>query len=94
MRADWDVIVVGEGLAGLAAGATATKAGSAALVVEAHLRGGVARVTKRDGFVFNLGVHALYRDGAGWEVLRTLGQCTRLGLACPWATVVSWARSG
>lgn len=30
MRADWDVIVIGAGLAGLAAGATATKAASAA----------------------------------------------------------------
>jgi hypothetical protein len=69
MRADWDVIVVGAGLAGLAAGATATKAGSAALVLDAHLPGGRAGVTGRDGFVFNR-VHALYKGGPGWEVLR------------------------
>ena len=73
MRTDWDVIVIGAGLAGLAAGATATRAGSATLVLEAHLAGGRARVTKRDGFVFNRGLHALYKGGLGWEVLRSLG---------------------
>lgn len=73
MGADWDVIVVGAGLAGLAAGATATRAGAATLVLDAHVPGGRARVTKRDGFVFNRGVHALYKAGAGWEVLRGLG---------------------
>jgi phytoene dehydrogenase-like protein len=73
MRADWDVIVIGAGLAGLAAGATAARAGSATLVLEAHLPGGRARVTEQDGFVFNRGIHALYQGGAGREVLRSLG---------------------
>lgn len=73
MRADWDVIVIGAGLAGLAAGATATRAGAAALVLDAHVPGGRARVTTKDGFVFNRGLHALYYAGAGWEVLRRLG---------------------
>jgi len=73
MRADWDVIVIGAGLAGLAAGAIATRAGSATLVLDAHVPGGRARVTTRDGFVFNRGVHALYRGGPGWDVLRSLG---------------------
>jgi len=35
--------------------------------------GGRARVTAKDGFVFNRGLHALYRAGAGWDVLRRLG---------------------
>jgi len=73
MRADWDVIVIGAGLAGLAAGATAARTGSATLVLEAHLPGGRARVTKKDGFVFNRGIHALYQGGPGLEVLRSLG---------------------
>jgi phytoene dehydrogenase-like protein len=73
MRADWDVIVIGAGLAGLAAGATATRAGAAALVLDAHVPGGRARVTAKDGFVFNRGAHALYQAGPGWEVLRRLG---------------------
>jgi phytoene dehydrogenase-like protein len=42
-------------------------------VLDAHVPGGRARVTKRDGFVFNRGAHALYKGGAGWEVLRSLG---------------------
>jgi phytoene dehydrogenase-like protein len=73
MRASWDVVVVGGGLAGLTAGATATKAGSTTLVLEAHVLGGRARITKKDGFVFNRGFHALYGSGAGWEVLQSLG---------------------
>jgi phytoene dehydrogenase-like protein len=73
MRADWDVIVIGAGLAGLAAGATATRAGFTTLVLDAHVPGGRARVTTSEGFVFNRGVHALYKGGAGWEVLRSLG---------------------
>ncbi|HWE54279.1 MAG TPA: FAD-dependent oxidoreductase [Acidimicrobiales bacterium] len=73
MNAEWDVIVVGAGLAGLTAGATATKAGARTLVLDAHLPGGRAQVTERDGFVFNMGGHALYRAGAGVGVLRGLG---------------------
>jgi phytoene dehydrogenase-like protein len=73
MRADWDVVVIGAGLAGLAAGATATRAGSTTLVLDAHLPGGRARVTQKGGFVFNRGGHALYQGGAGWQVLRSLG---------------------
>jgi phytoene dehydrogenase-like protein len=57
MRADWDVI--GAGLAGLAAGAAATRAGSRTLVLDAHVPGGRARVTETEGFVFNRGAHAL-----------------------------------
>jgi RNA polymerase sigma-70 factor (ECF subfamily) len=68
-----DVIVVGGGLAGLTAAATTAAGGASSLVLEAHQPGGRARTTERDGFVFNLGAHALYRSGAGVEVLRSLG---------------------
>jgi 2-polyprenyl-6-methoxyphenol hydroxylase-like FAD-dependent oxidoreductase len=71
--AQWDVIVVGGGLAGLAAGATTASAGALTLVLEAHQPGGRARTIERDGFVFNMGAHALYRGGAGMAVLRSLG---------------------
>jgi phytoene dehydrogenase-like protein len=70
---DWDVIVVGGGLAGLAAGATAAAGGASTLVLEAHGPGGRARTVERDGFVFNLGGHALYKGGPGMAVLRSLG---------------------
>jgi phytoene dehydrogenase-like protein len=68
-----DVVVVGGGLAGLAAGATAARAGASVLVLDAHPLGGRARSVERDGFVFNMGAHALYRGGPGMAVLRGLG---------------------
>jgi phytoene dehydrogenase-like protein len=73
MTNEWDVIVVGGGLAGLTAAATAKQSGAKVLVVEAHQPGGRARTVERDGFIFNMGGHALYRGGPGWKVLHTLG---------------------
>ena len=73
MTTDADVIVIGAGLAGLAAAATARQAGCRVLVVEAHGAGGRARTTDRDGFTLNLGAHALYRRGEGAKVLASLG---------------------
>jgi len=68
-----DVVVVGGGLAGLAAGATAAAAGASTIVLERHRPGGRARTTERDGFLFNQGAHALYVGGAGMPVLKSLG---------------------
>jgi glycine/D-amino acid oxidase-like deaminating enzyme len=73
MTTNHDVIVIGGGLAGLAAGAAATAGGASTVVLEAHRPGGRARTTERDGFVFNHGAHALYVGGAGMAVLRDLG---------------------
>lgn len=73
MRTDLDVIVVGAGLAGLAAGATAAAGGAAAVVLDTHGPGGRARTSARDGYAVNLGAHALYRGGPGWAVLGGLG---------------------
>ncbi len=70
---DWDVVVVGAGLAGMAAASTASRAGARVLVVEAHRPGGRARTVEREGFTLNMGAHALYRAGAGSKVLRSLG---------------------
>ena len=73
MTTNFDVIVIGGGLAGLAAGVASTTGGASTLVLEAHHPGGRARTTRRDGFVFNHGAHALYVGGPGMKVLRTLG---------------------
>jgi phytoene dehydrogenase-like protein len=73
MTNEWDVIVVGAGLAGLTAATTARQSGAKVMVVEAHQPGGRARAVQRDGFIFNMGGHALYRGGPGWKVLHTLG---------------------
>jgi phytoene dehydrogenase-like protein len=67
------VVVVGAGLAGLTAAATAGRAGNPVVVVEAHVEGGRARTDQRGGYRFNQGPHALYRGGQAWKVLRDLG---------------------
>src|SRR3954469_26025839 len=70
----FDVAVVGGGLAGLAAAATAAQAGrSVVLFEQAPIAGGRARTRTEDGFAFNIGPHALYRTGYSLGILRDLG---------------------
>lgn len=69
-----DVIIVGGGLAGLAAATYVARAGRSALVLErASELGGRGRTTRADEFALNFGPHALYAAGAGVGVLRDLG---------------------
>ncbi len=68
-----DVAVLGSGLAGLAAAATAARAGARVTVVEGPARSGRARTDERDGFLLNRGPHALYDTGPGRAVLARLG---------------------
>jgi phytoene dehydrogenase-like protein len=70
------VVVVGAGLAGLAAGVTAARAGSPVIIFDGRSPGGRARTETRDGFRFNQGPHALYRGGPGRRVLSRLGITT------------------
>jgi phytoene dehydrogenase-like protein len=71
------VVVIGAGLAGLTAAATAARAGNPVVVVEAHAGGGRARTDERNGYRFNQGPHALYRGGAAWRILGDLGVAHR-----------------
>jgi phytoene dehydrogenase-like protein len=68
-----DVVVIGGGLAGLAAATTAARAGASVVLLDARNLGGRARSARRDGFTLNEGAHALYRNGGGWAVLEGLG---------------------
>ncbi len=68
-----DVVVVGAGLAGLAAASIAAGAGARVVVLEAHQPGGRATTAERDGYRLNQGPHALYLGGPAESVLRELG---------------------
>lgn len=69
-----DAVVVGGGLAGLAAATYLARAGRSVLVLERSSKlGGRAVTTQAGEFSFNLGPHALYRKAAGIGVLRELG---------------------
>ena len=69
-----NVTVIGGGLAGLTAAATAARAGANVTLHEARSSlGGRARTRQDKGFLFNEGAHALYAGLAGIEVLRGLG---------------------
>ncbi|MTA15411.1 MAG: FAD-dependent oxidoreductase, partial [Actinobacteria bacterium] len=60
----FDLVVVGAGVAGLAAALTATAANARTLVVDAHGVGGRARTADHEGWLLNVGPHALYRRAA------------------------------
>ena len=68
-----DVVVVGGGLAGWAAAATAARAGRRVHVIDPTDRGGRAATDHQLGFHLNRGAHALYERGAGMAVLQQLG---------------------
>ena len=78
MNESFDVVVVGAGLAGLSAGATAAL-GASTLILDGHHEGGRATTDERGNYRFNRGPHALYRGGEAQAVL------TRLGVSTPGA---------
>ncbi len=72
------VVVVGGGLTGLAAATFVARQGRPVLLLEqSDEPGGRARSRVKDGFIFNLGGHALYRGAQ--EVLSELGVAYRGG---------------
>lgn len=69
-----DTIVVGAGLAGLAAAIDLARAGRSVLVLDARSEiGGRARTADHEGFLLNEGPHALYRTGEAWAFLEREG---------------------
>ena len=68
-----DVVIIGAGLAGLAAAAAAARAGAGVIILDGRSPGGRARTDAQDGFRFNRGPHAQFLGGAGPRVLARLG---------------------
>ena len=75
------IVVVGGGVAGLAAASYLARAGRSVTVLErAADLGGRARTDQLAGYALNRGIHALYTGGAASEVLRDLGVSYRYGV--------------
>ena len=75
-----NVIIVGGGVAGLAASIYLAKAGKTVTIFEKKRQlGGRAITHLRHGYRFNLGPHAVYRRGASATVYRDLGIALRGG---------------
>ncbi|MBN2004625.1 MAG: NAD(P)/FAD-dependent oxidoreductase [Anaerolineae bacterium] len=71
---DYDVIIVGGGIAGLTATAYLAKAGYTTLLCEKESHcGGLVRSFERNGFVFDGGIRAIENSGIVMPMLRQLG---------------------
>src|SRR6267378_8695558 len=69
-----NVVIVGGGIAGLAASIYLARGGRTVTLFEKRrYLGGRAVTHLRHGYRFNLGPHAFYRSGPGAHVLRELG---------------------
>lgn len=71
---EYDVIIVGGGIAGLTAAAYLSKAGYATLLCEKESRcGGLVNSFDRNGFVFDAGIRSVENSGTLLPMLRDLG---------------------
>lgn len=71
---NYDVIIVGGGIAGLTAGAYLSRSGHSVLICEKEGKcGGLINSFERDGFVYDGGIRATENSGVLFRMLRQLG---------------------
>jgi phytoene dehydrogenase-like protein len=68
-----DFVVIGGGIAGLTAANALATAGSVTLLERSHALGGRARTMSADGYLLNLGPHALLANGIAAQTFRGWG---------------------
>jgi len=74
MKNEWDVVIIGGGLAGYVAANYLAKTGMSILLIEKDKKvGGRARTDAIGQELFNLGPHALYTKGNAVPILQELG---------------------
>jgi phytoene dehydrogenase-like protein len=82
----YDVVIVGGGIAGMATAARLQSAGLSTFVLESHTRpGGCAGYYCRDGFAFDVGATTLVDfepGGVGGELLDSIGMSPIEGEDC------------
>jgi phytoene dehydrogenase-like protein len=84
LKAEYDVIIIGAGIAGLVCGCYLAKAGKKVLLVDQHdSPGGCCTSFKRNGFVFDSGIHSLgsCREGGPQNLIyKELGLLNKIKL--------------
>ena len=94
---DWDAIVVGSGMGGMAAAAALSKAGRKVLLLEQYQTlGGLTHSFSIEGFSWDAGIHYLNvfettDPGAGFGGLERLQAAGHLGIRDPCRTARSVA---
>ncbi|MGE4583270.1 MAG: phytoene desaturase family protein [Sphaerochaeta sp.] len=74
MKTQYDIVIVGGGMAGLTASAYCTRSGYSVLLCEQQPRlGGLIGSFEREGFVFDQGIRAIENSGIIFPMLKQLG---------------------
>lgn len=87
-RRSWDVVVVGAGLAGLTAAASAARSGASVAVLDVRDPGGRAAMTDVRGVLLGGGPRAFFPGGPGARRLRALGIQPRGAMPRAWRPAV------